>query len=89
MATNVYIATQNQIMTGIPFREKAKRLRELTSVTLQRANTIAIKRRCNGVGVSALHAHARRDSIPAGKRVGREAHAVHRGRNVFRATVVD
>ena len=40
-----HIATQKQLMTGIPFGENAKRLWELISITLQRANAFAIKRR--------------------------------------------
>jgi len=40
-----YIAKQKELMTGIPFGENTKRLWELLSVTLQRANAFAIKRR--------------------------------------------
>jgi len=40
-----YLAQQKEIMTGIPFGENTRRLWELLSVTLQRANAFAIKRR--------------------------------------------
>lgn len=40
-----YLAQQKAIMTGIPFAENVTRLWELLSVTLQRANAFAIKRR--------------------------------------------
>jgi hypothetical protein len=40
-----YIAHQKELMTGIPFSENVTRLWELLSVTLQRANAFAIKRR--------------------------------------------
>ena len=40
-----YLAQQKAVMTGIPFAENVTRLWELLSVTLQRANAFAIKRR--------------------------------------------
>jgi hypothetical protein len=40
-----YLAQQKEIMTAIPFGESNTRLWQLLSVTLQRANAFAIKRR--------------------------------------------
>jgi len=40
-----YIAKEKQLMTGTPFGENATYLWELLSVTLQRANAFAIKKR--------------------------------------------